>query len=247
MLPRAQGLNYVRFFKTLHNERVFDWYLEIGCRNGRILDMPQGKTIGVDPMFRLEKPLLGRKLQLHLFQETSDAFFAANRLESLGAKPSVAFIDGMHLFEYALRDVLNTEAHANPEGVIFVHDCCPFSPEMATRDLSEIPDFWTGDVWKLIPILREYRPDLTLTVLDAKPTGLLAISGLKPGASQPQIDLAEIYRRYEHVDLDGFGHGKFADLFEFTSTTSVIEEDRFDLGQLSDPSLKSSVPELITP
>lgn len=247
MLQRAEGIDYVRFFRRLHKAHVFEWYLEIGCRDGRILNMSQGKTVGVDPVFRLEKPLLGRKPQLHLFQETSDVFFAANRLETLGAQPSVAFIDGMHLFEYALRDILNTEVHSHPDGVIFVHDCCPFSVEMTTRDLENLPDIWTGDVWKLIPILDEYRPDLTVSVLDARPTGLLAITGLKPGSAQPVIDLSEINERYATVDLESFGQNKFAGLFEFTSAKEALSEDRFDLAALSDTSLTVPEPSLITP
>ncbi len=34
--------------------------------------------------------------------------------------------------------------------------------------------YWTGDVWKLIPILQRYRPDLQLTLFDAPPSGLVA-------------------------------------------------------------------------
>lgn len=247
MFKRAKGMNYRGFFRRIHEAHAFEWYLEIGCRNGRILDLVQGKTIGVDPVFRLEKPLLGRKPQLHLFQETSDSFFAANRLEALGARPTIAFIDGMHLFEYALRDILNTEAHADPDGVIFVHDCCPFSIEMTTRDLHNLPDIWTGDVWKLIPILSEYRPDLKVSVLDARPTGLLAITGLKPGTVQPEIDLFEIIERYEAIDLDSFGLDNFADHFEFTDAQSVLEEDQLGLSSLAGVGLTAPEQDLVTP
>ncbi|MEL7027396.1 MAG: class I SAM-dependent methyltransferase, partial [Pseudomonadota bacterium] len=149
MFQRASGISYLRFFRRLHAAHVFDWYLEIGCRDGRILNMVQGKAIGVDPVFRLAEPILGRKPALHLFQETSDAFFAADRLHMLGAKPSVTFIDGMHLFEYALRDFIGAEAHADPNGVIYVHDCFPFNHAMTTRDLDNLPNAWAGDVWKL--------------------------------------------------------------------------------------------------
>jgi hypothetical protein len=247
MFQRATGMSYVQFFRRLHAAYVFDWYLEIGCRSGRILDMARGKSIGVDPVFRLARPLLGRKPQLHLFQESSDAFFGAGHLSALGGRVSVAFIDGMHLFEYALRDVLNTEHLADPNGVIFVHDVCPFSIEMTTRDLQDLPDIWTGDVWKLIPILRAYRPDLTLTVLDARPTGLLAITGLKPGKTQPEIDLLEVTARYETFDLNGFGFQSFADLFQFVSAKGALDADRFGLSTLSDPSFGLKEPGLITP
>lgn len=247
MFKRAEGMYYVRYFKQLHAQFAFEWYLEIGCRNGRILEMVQGKTIGVDPAFRLKSPLLGQKPQLHLYQETSDEFFAANRIEAIGAFIDVAFVDGLHLFEFALRDILNVEAHSNPNGVIFVHDCCPYSVQMTTRDLENLPDVWTGDVWKLIPILKKYRPDLTLTVLDAQPSGLLAIQGLKPGKSQPKIDLARIQAEYETLELEDFGFDSFAKQFSFTDTRDALKNDRFGFAKLASDKNTALRPDLITP
>lgn len=37
---------------------------------------------------------------------------------------------------------------------------------------------WTGDVWKIVPVLQMYRPDLTLLTLGSYTTGLLLITGL---------------------------------------------------------------------
>ena len=54
--------------------------------------------------------------------------------------------------------------------------------------------FWTGDVWKLLPILRKYRPDLRLHVLDCPPTGLVAITRVDPASRI----LADCY--YDIVD-----------------------------------------------
>jgi hypothetical protein len=42
------------------------------------------------------------------------------------------------------------------------------------------PEWWAGDVWKVLAILRRYRPDLTITTFDAAPTGLVAVSNLDP-------------------------------------------------------------------
>ena len=48
----------------------------------------------------------------HLFEMTSDAFFAAHSPSALLGRPvDLAFIDGMCRFELALRDVLNIEPH----------------------------------------------------------------------------------------------------------------------------------------
>lgn len=214
---KAEGLPYLRFLRRLHDRYWFDWYLEIGARKGDSLAPVRGPSIAVDPFFRLTGDVLGSKPALHLFQTTSDAFFQGGALDALGARISFAFLDGMHLFEYLLRDFVNTERHATPDSVIALHDCCPFSHEMTTRDLDNLPQgAWTGDVWKLIPILREYRPDLTLTVLDVSPTGLVLVSGLDPDSTVLAEASDEIVARFMDQTLEGFGLDRFNDLFEFT-------------------------------
>jgi hypothetical protein len=36
-----------------------------------------------------------------------------------------------------------------------IHDCCPKSYRMTTRNLEALPQGpWTGNVWKIYPILR---------------------------------------------------------------------------------------------
>ena len=37
---------------------------------------------------------------------------------------------------------------------------------------------WTGDVWKLVPILRRFRPDLQVDCVNCPPTGLVVVSKL---------------------------------------------------------------------
>jgi len=40
--------------------------------------------------------------------------------------------------------------------------------------------WWTGDVWKVLPVLKQYRKDLSITLLDCAPTGLVLVSNLNP-------------------------------------------------------------------
>jgi len=137
-------------------------YLEIGVDQGVSLACASGPAIGVDP-----RPELKLKAELpptaHIVPSSSDAFFATQADALLHPAPELAFIDGMHLFEFALRDLLHTETHMAPWGLIVIDD---------------ISSSWTGDVWKLLPILRQIRPDLTLLCLNAHTTGLLLIAGL---------------------------------------------------------------------
>ena len=64
---------------------------------------------------------------------TSDDFFSGPRLGELlgGQTVDMAFVDGMHLFEYALRDFMNLEASALI--LIAVHDCLPRDQEVPPR------------------------------------------------------------------------------------------------------------------
>ena len=173
MYEKANGLEYKSFLGALHEQILFDWYLEVGCRTGESFAPVRSKTIAIDPFFRANINVIGRKPALHVFQTTSDEFFSTDFLARNGIQLSLSFLDGMHLFEYLLRDLIKVEAASGPGAVILMHDCAPRNLRMTTRDLTAIRGAWTGDVWKLVPILKTYRDDLTLTMLDCHPTGLL--------------------------------------------------------------------------
>ena len=100
----------------------------------------------------------------------------------------LAFVDGMHRSEFALRDILNLEAHSSRDSVIVVDDVLPEQIEWATRDRRT--QAWTGDVYKVIPFLRTHRPDLEIRVFDVQMKGLAIISNLNPGSRVVQQDIA---------------------------------------------------------
>ena len=121
-------------------------------------------------------PSCGRDLvppRARVFHETSDAFFARQtREEALGKhRVDFAFIDGMHWFESALRDFIFTSklGRAFRDGVVALHDCLPIFPLTASRERRT--KFWVGDVWKIVGILREYRPELRVKIVATAPSG----------------------------------------------------------------------------
>jgi hypothetical protein len=156
-------------------------YVEIGVQKGRsfMLAGPGTKAVGIDPAPRLGSNSDGARV----FPLASDEFFREHDLRDVlsGSSVDLAFIDGMHLFEFALRDFINLERYCTRESVVLVHDCNPPAAFMATRERQTA--VWSGDVWKLVVALREARPDLGVSVVDVSPSGLGVVTGLDPAST----------------------------------------------------------------
>jgi hypothetical protein len=186
------------FLRHLHRVAAPRNYLEIGVAEGQSLELSRVPSIAIDPMFAITKPL---RCDLQLVRATSDEFFARpNPIRHLrsGRNPwanlrrgrpmfdyyrggsclDMAFIDGMHLFEYALRDFMNVERHSNWWSVIAFDDMLPRDVDEAARDRHT--KAWTGDVYKVMLTLARYRPDLYAIAVDTRPTGILVVLGAAP-------------------------------------------------------------------
>jgi SAM-dependent methyltransferase len=164
--------SYLDILDRLHSELRSGHYLEIGVRHGRSLALARGAATGIDPAPAIECALPPTTKVVPL---TSDEFFAKFP-EDLA--PDFCFIDGLHLFEYALRDFMNIERRAAPGAVVVFDDVFPNHPAQAERERRT--RVWTGDIWRLVDVLRKYRPELFLLPVDAAPAGLLLVAGLDP-------------------------------------------------------------------
>jgi hypothetical protein len=177
--PKSHSHDYYEVLRRLHSDLRPRTYLEIGIRDGDSLALARGAAavIGIDPDPLLDPPPGPNE---RIFAMTSDEFFASHDVrEELGGRDlDLAFIDGMHLFEYVLRDFANVERSATPDTLAVLHDCLPRSAATASRERATL--MWTGDVWKAVFVLLRYRPDLRLTVIDARPSGLVLVEGLDP-------------------------------------------------------------------
>jgi hypothetical protein len=84
-------------------------YVEIGVRFGASLAiaLPGTVRVGIDPEPEVRFPVDPRS---HIFALSSDGFFSQHNLaDALGGLPlDLAFIDGMHNFEFALRDFITS-------------------------------------------------------------------------------------------------------------------------------------------
>lgn len=172
---QVQGsMPYLDLLALIHKERQPQHYLEIGVRNGHSLELAQCPAIGIDPAPAIKTT---KRPDAELVLLTSDEFFAGPRRE-LCSNCDLIFIDGMHLFEFALRDFMNAERYATADTIIIIDDIFPTHPAQANR--TRCTKTWMGDVWKLHQCLQKLRPDLILLPVDTAPSGLLIVAGLDP-------------------------------------------------------------------
>lgn len=191
------GPPYREVLRRLHELVRPRTYLEIGVETGATLALAHAaeRAVGVDPdASKLRRDLVPPRAKV--FSETSDAFFAGRtRAQVFGAHPvDLTFIDGMHWFEYALRDFINAEGWSQPAGTIVLHDCLPVFPLTASRERRT--KFWVGDVWKVVQVLREHRPELRVKIVATAPSGLCVIRGLDPTSRVLRDRLDAIVERY---------------------------------------------------
>ena len=215
-------------------------YFEIGTESGASLRISRCASLAVDPQFRLKGDVLGTKPACFFHQSTSDDFFALHDPSAILRGPiDLAYLDGLHHFEFLLRDFVNTERHCRAESVILLHDCIPTDLFMARRehdDMTLAPrmppplrSLWAGDVWKTLAILKTHRPDLTISCFDAPPTGLVAITGLDPrGEKARAIPMAEVLSEFESLSLPEFGAERFKAMLDLKGTDelpAVLRQD----------------------
>jgi tetratricopeptide (TPR) repeat protein len=175
------GETYLQVLDRIHACLKPRTYLEIGVETGRSLALvrPQTRAIGIDP-----SPQLGSEPppNIRVFRVTSDDFFARHDVRAeLGGLPiDLAFIDGLHHFEFALRDFMNVERCSSPQSTIILDDCFPRDRRTAERERTTL--FWTGDVWKVVVLLKKVRPELAIHTIAAPPSGVCIIRNLDPAS-----------------------------------------------------------------
>ena len=194
------GMDYYDWLQRFHQWLRPASYVEIGLGHGRSLALagPSTKAIGVDPYQGYWERLnyVCPHAPATLFPLTSDDFFAQHDLREAMEQDTfdLGFIDGLHLFEQALKDFINLERYARKDSVILIHDCLPIAPVVAERD--RCTGFWTGDVWRIIPCLKTFRPDLKIMTIPTKPSGLGVVTNLDAASTVLSDNYDDIVRYY---------------------------------------------------
>lgn len=189
------GNGHIQTLAAIHKVIRPKFYVEIGVAQGNTLTraLPSTEAVGVDP-----KPQFvpDKNSNISVYRETSDAFFSAyeQRPQFANRKIDMAFIDGLHHFEQALRDFINVEKRSAADGLIVLHDCIPFDDVNSGRD--DNVEYWVGDVWKCLAVLLDRRPDLNIRIIGAPPSGLVLVRHLNSASRTLEEDFDSLVKDY---------------------------------------------------
>jgi hypothetical protein len=202
---RLPGPPYQKVLKWVHQILRPPLYLEIGVSRGDSLKrtLSTTKLIGIDPSTKWTEEWTAHP-RANIFNMTSDEFFA--RVQA-GAIPgiqgfSLAFIDGLHTYDQALRDFINLEKISSPGSVIMLHDCIPLDEISASNPRASA--FYTGDVWKTLLIIARSRPDLRICIVPTWPSGLVLVTGLNSKSDLLQEKYSTLVDQYRPIPFNDY-------------------------------------------
>ncbi len=229
-LPEHTGEDYQIVMARLHRHLQPKRYLEIGVQNGDTLALAECPSVGVDPNLEINQDVIGAKPSCLLFQTSSDAFFSTYdpRL-LLGGPIDMSLIDGMHLFEYVLRDFINLERTMKRNSILLLKDCVPTDAHVCRRNVedqsfagkSAHPDWWAGDAWKALVTLKDWRPDLRFHSFNAAPTGLVAVTNLDPASEILPGHYFDIVAPFRRTSLQQYGIERYMQELSIEDTQSI--------------------------
>lgn len=202
-MERFPGFRYLDWLRWLHQIVKPKCYVEIGVDYGESLQIAQSptKAIGIDPDFKIIYPLTA---WIKLFKLPSDDFFIQYDLRQISGEKFVdmAFIDGLHTFDQALKDFINIERYSKYNTIVAFHDTFPVTPITTSRDRKTA--FWLGDTWKVVLILKELRPDLKIITIPTYPSGLTFVTGLNSKSKVLSGQLEKIVEKWMNVELEPY-------------------------------------------
>lgn len=145
----AAGTRSSHNLNELLAHRPLPRYLEIGVFDGTTLEAIRSEhSIGVDPIPQIAAGVLTpRGIELH--RATSDDYFAALDKREVSTSFDAVFVDGLHEFRQAYRDIVNALRRLRPGGLILVDDVVPTTAEAAGANIPESGP-WMGDVFRAV-------------------------------------------------------------------------------------------------
>jgi hypothetical protein len=215
-------------------------------RHGFTLEAVSAQAkVDVDPDHRVDTVHLPSHIQL--FTEPSDAFFDAFEERFPDQRFDLVFVDGLHEFRQAYRDILHSLRVIDAQGIIVVDDSVPSSGIASLPQRAEAKRLhqqqgsgaweWMGDVYKAVTAVARFHPEVgvaTITDEVDRPQTLM----WRTGAAQ-----RELLTEASAARLDALEHETFESQFsngipaEFRPMTldAAIGEFKRDVGLSGDP------------
>lgn len=147
----------IQLIQHLINFNRYKSYLEVGVKNRRTFDnITCEQKVGIDPVLIISSE---KEKGIDMFKQDSDTFFKENKNTF-----DIVLVDGLHLYEQAMKDVINSWNCLNLNGAIVIHDCLPKTAVMCSR--KRVTREWTGDVWKVIVWFRKGYAKIPCSVIN---------------------------------------------------------------------------------
>lgn len=226
-------------------------YLEIGVAQGDTFKgVHAERKTGVDPAFDFDIKPWQEKPGHFLFDTTSDIFFEnykdiCVKIYREAANLDLIYIDGLHTYEQALRDFLNSQQFTGPQTLWVFDDTIPCDPWSAIPDMLRSLEWrerfgvpgapWHGDVYKCVLTLHDFYPEFSYaTIADDDNPRTVVWKTDEPARRKPVFGDREAISNLDYFDaLDNFplfNPVRDADLlnvigkkFEDSSKTSDID------------------------
>ena len=198
-----QWKNYPSRFEIIQkliNLNTYHSYLEIGCdQNENFSKINIKKKIGVDP----------KSGGTH--KMTSDLFFFKNK-ENF----DFIFIDGLHTYEQARKDIINSLKVLNYNGIIITHDCLPI--KIWNQIVPRLYGHWNGDVWKAIVEIRTFKDVDCYTCIADHGLGILI---KRPNRNNLSLET----KNFKNLKFKDYyiHHQKFMNLIEVKDLEKIIK------------------------
>ena len=168
--PKSPKVRRGQVMRRLVNLYPEPRYLEVGVCRGKTFDqVPAARKVAVDPAFRFDHVAMQEAHPEATYHPIpSDDYFS--RHAAPDDEFDVVYLDGLHVYDQTLRDLLNALEHLQPRGVVVIDDTVPPTAMAAIRERRDFDaerartgsddKRWMGDVFKVVYFIQAFCPYL---------------------------------------------------------------------------------------
>ena len=141
------------------------------------------------------------------YEMTSDIYFS--NAKDPADKFDVVFLDGLHVFDQTLKDLLSATACLNPRGVIIIDDVIPASHAASIADPERFLAFqrarsdpdqtWMGEVYRMAFFVAAYMPFFRYATVQENHGQMVLWPGTRHATGE-RLEPVEAIARTDYVD-----------------------------------------------